>query len=111
VALACAVLVAASSGGPVQARGGVCAGPDDGGGHEPGDLVAGERNLVWRCGAGSLGGCGEGEGGAGEDGEGGPAVPGFPGADLMLVQAGQGLAGLEVLLGGPAPPGDLDQER
>ena len=32
-----------------------------------------------------------------------------PGADLVLIEPGQALAGLEVLLGGPSDPGDLDQ--
>ena len=41
---------------------------------------------------------------------GGPPVPGVPAADLMLVQPGQSLAGLEILLRGPAGPGDLDQD-
>ena len=35
----------------------------------------------------------------------------MPAADLVLVQAAQALAGLEALLDGPAPPGDLDQNR
>ena len=56
-----------------------------------------------------FGGGGDGEEGGGEHGEGDPPVPGGPAADLVLVQAGQALAGLEVLLDGPAQPGDLDQ--
>ena len=57
----------------------------------------------------SLGGGGDGQEGAGEHGEGDPAVPGGPAADLVLVQAGEAFAGLEVLLDGPPEPGDLDQ--
>src|SRR5215470_3255618 len=34
---------------------------------------------------------------------------GGPAADLMLVQAGEAVAGLEVFLDGPAEPGGLDQ--
>ena len=56
-----------------------------------------------------LGGGGDGEEGQGEHGQGGPPVPGVPAADLVLIQPGQSLAGLEILLRGPADPGDLDQ--
>ncbi len=41
--------------------------------------------------------------------EGDPPVPGGPAADLVLVQAGQAISGLDVLLDGPAQPGDRDQ--
>ena len=47
--------------------------------------------------------------GQGEHGQGDPPVPGRPAADLMLIQAGQALPGLEIFLGGPSEPGDLDQ--
>src|SRR5579863_10353683 len=56
-----------------------------------------------------LGGGGDGEEGGGEHGQGGPPVPGGPAADLVLIQPGQPFAGLEILLCGPAQPGDLDQ--
>ena len=36
-------------------------------------------------------------------------VPGGPVADLVLVEPGQALAGVEPLLDRPAEPGDLDQ--
>jgi hypothetical protein len=35
-------------------------------------------------------------------------VPGGPGADLVFVEAGQALAGLECFLDGPAPSSDAD---
>ena len=35
--------------------------------------------------------------------------PGGPAVHLVLIQAGQALSGLEVLLDRPAKPGDLDQ--
>ena len=44
-----------------------------------------------------------------EDGEGGVAVPGVVAADLVVVEAGLILRGLEALLDGPAGPGDPDQ--
>ena len=79
-------------------------------GEEVSDLVAGEGDLVGRRGcSGVLDGGGDGEEGVGEQGEGGPAVPGGPGTDLVLVQAGQFLAGLEVLLDRPPAAGDPDQ--
>jgi hypothetical protein len=43
-----------------------------------------------------LGGGGDGEEGVREHGEDGPPVPGGPGADLVLVEGGQALGGLEV---------------
>ena len=58
---------------------------------------------------GAFGGGGDGQEGGGEHGEGDPPVPGGPGADLVLVQAGQALGGLEVLLDGPPEPGDPHQ--
>ena len=65
------------------------------------DLIAGQQDLVCRAGlAGVLEGGGDGEDGSGEHGEGDPPVPGCPAADLVLVQAGQALAGLEVLFDG-----------
>src|SRR6266516_4608905 len=59
--------------------------------------------------AGALGGVGDGEEGAGEHGQGDPPVPGGPAADLVLIEAGESFAGLEVLLDSPPDPGDLDQ--
>jgi hypothetical protein len=80
------------------------------GGEQVGDLVAGQRDLPgWGWLAGVLGGGGDGEEGGGEHGQGHPPVPGGPAADLVLVQAGQALAGLEILFHGPAAPGDLHQ--
>jgi hypothetical protein len=73
------------------------------------DPVAGQRDLPGggRA-AGGLGGC-DGEDGDGEHGQGDPPVPGGPGGGLVLVQAGQALASLEILLDGPAAAGDADQ--
>jgi hypothetical protein len=56
-----------------------------------------------------LKGGGDGEDGSGEHGQGDPPVPGGPAADLVLVEAGEALAGLEVLLDGPAEPRDPDE--
>jgi hypothetical protein len=73
-------------------------------GEQVADLVAGERDLaVGRWSAGVLGGGGDGQERGGEHGQGDPAVPGVPAADLMLVQADQALAGLEVFHGPPLP--------
>ena len=70
-------------------------------GEEAGDLVAGQRDLPdWVRGAEGFEGGGDGEDGGGEHGQGDPPVPGGPAADLMLVQAGEALAGLEVFLDG-----------
>jgi hypothetical protein len=69
-------------------------------GEEAGDLVAGQRDLPgWVRGAEGFEGGGDGEDG-GEHGQGDPPVPGGPAADLMLVQAGEALSGLEVFLDG-----------
>ena len=84
---------------------------DDERAEQRGDFVAGERDLIsWGRMIGMLGGGGDGEEGQGEHGQGGPPVPGVPAADLMLIQPGQALASLEILLRGPADPGDLDQD-
>jgi hypothetical protein len=65
------------------------------GGEQAGDLVAGERDLSWWRGpAGVFGGGGDGEEGQRDHGEGDPAVPGGPGADLVLIEPGQALARL-----------------
>ncbi|MFE4974853.1 hypothetical protein ACFRAR_22460 [Kitasatospora sp. NPDC056651] len=61
---------------------------------------------VGRCWApGPFGDGGDREEGVSEHRQGGPAVPGGPAADLVLIQPGQALGGLEGLLNGPAPPG------
>src|SRR5271170_2638295 len=79
-------------------------------GEEVGDLVAGQRDLPGRVRGTEGFECGsDGEDGGGEHGEGDPPVPGGPAADLVLVQPGDALAGLEVFLDGPAEPGDADQ--
>jgi hypothetical protein len=79
-------------------------------GEEVGDLVAGQRDLPgWVWVPGVFGGGGDGEEGAGEHGQRCPPVPGGPAADLVLVESGQALAGLEVFLDGSAAPGGLHQ--
>jgi len=96
-----AVLVASPPGRPSQPVRGACHWLDDQRAEQGGDLVASERDLVlWRRGAGVFGGGGDGEEGQGEHGQGGPPVPGVPAADLVLVQPGQSLASLEILLDG-----------
>ena len=110
VAGAGTVLVASSPGGPAQPLVQSPKWTEQQSGEEVADLVAGEGDLVGRRGcSGVLDGGGHGEERVGEQGEGGPAVPGGPAADLMLVQAGQFLAGLEVLLDRPPAAGDPDQ--
>ena len=84
------MLVASSPVGPAEPVPEVAQWPDDQGGEEVADLVAGQRDLaVGRRAAGVLGGGGDGQERGGEHGQGDPAVPGVPAADLMLVQAGQ----------------------
>jgi hypothetical protein len=51
----------------------------------------------------------DGEQGMCGHGEQGPALPGDPAADLVFVEPGQALAGLEGLLHGPPSAGDADQ--
>jgi hypothetical protein len=104
------VLVAPPPGRPSQPVPGAFHRVDDQRAEQRGDLVAGEWDLIvwWRA-AGVPGGGGDGEEGQGEHGQGGPAVPGVPAADLVFIQPCQALASLEILLCGPADPGDLDQ--
>src|SRR5690606_9407084 len=103
-----AVLVSASPVAPAQDA---CQGPDrfdDQPVDQSGDLVAGQRDQPVR--SVGLGGGGEdGEQGVGEHRSQGPASPGGPAADLVFVQAGQGLGGLEGFLGAPAGARDADQ--
>src|SRR5205823_4127913 len=60
-----------------------------------------------RC--GMFGGGGDGQEQVRQQHQGGPAVPRGPGADLVLVQAGAALGGLEGLLDGPPAAGDANQ--
>jgi hypothetical protein len=82
---------------------------DDQQAEQRGDFVAGDRDLIFSWRGGALGGGGDGEESQGEQGQGGPPLPGVPAADLVLIQPGQALAGLEIFLRGPPDPGDLDQ--
>jgi hypothetical protein len=82
--------------------GGIVHGSDGEGDEQALDLVAGERYEALRCRlAGVLIGSDDSEEGMGEHGEGDPARPGHVPADLVLVQGGQALAGLEELLNRP----------
>jgi len=56
-------------------------------------------------------GADDGQEGVGEHREGHPAQPGGVAADLVLVQTGEALGGLEGLLDPPAGSGDADQGR
>ena len=79
--------------------GNVVDGLDDQGDEKALDLVAGERYEVVGCGAAGVLVCSDdGEEGVREHGQGDPAGPGRVAADLVLVQSGQALAGLEGLL-------------
>ena len=69
-------------------------------------------NVISPVGVGvgvAFGGGGHGQEGVGEHGQGGPAVPGGPAPDLVLVQPGEALGGLEGFLDAPALPGHGDQ--
>src|ERR1035438_10032658 len=79
-----------------------------GGGGGGGSVTCGGGGPGRRA-AGGFDGGGDGEDGGAEHGQGDPPVPGGPAAHLVLIQAGQAFAGLEVLLDRPAKPGDLDQ--
>jgi hypothetical protein len=103
------MLVASPPGGPSEPVRGACQGLDDQRAEQCGDLVAGERDLAGWRGMGVLGGGGDGQERQGEHGQGGPAVPGVPAADLVLIEPGQPLSGLEILLRGPAASGDPGQ--
>jgi hypothetical protein len=95
------VLVAPAPGGPVQPVAGVPCGLGDQGSGQAGDLVAGQRDQPdWRW-LGVLGQRGDGEEGAGDHGQGDPPVPGDPAPHLVLIQGGQAVAGLEILLTSP----------
>lgn len=78
--------------GPAEPMGDVGGGPDDERNEQTLDLVAGELYEAVRCGA------------AGD-----PAGPGCVAADLVLVQGGQALSGLEELLDSPPGPSDSHQ--
>jgi hypothetical protein len=74
---------------------------------EPAGFWDGDRD-VFGVGVVVLGGEGS-EDGQGEHGEGDEPVPGRPAADLVVVQAGLVLAGLEQFLDAPAAAGDPSQ--
>ncbi len=89
------VLVAASPLGPGQQVLEIGAGGNEQADQEMADLVDGQRDQAGRGpGSGVFGGGGDGEEGMGEHREDGPSLPGGPGADLVLVEGGEFLAGL-----------------
>ncbi|MBA9006294.1 hypothetical protein HNR21_005176 [Actinomadura cellulosilytica] len=65
------------------------------------DLIAGQRDETDGGRAGVFGCADDDQEGVGEHGEGDPAGPGGVAAQLVLVQAGQSLLGLEGLLHPP----------
>jgi len=84
--------------------------PDDKRVEQALDLVAGERYQLVRPGmAGVFVGADDSEESMGEHRESYPAVPGRPASDLVFVQSGEALAGLEGLLNRPSASGDLHQ--
>jgi hypothetical protein len=89
----------------------IAGGLDEQRGEQVLESVAGQPDQPgwWRV-AGAVGSGQDHQEGVGDHAQGGPVVPGAPAADLVLVQAGKALAGVEGLLNGPAPPGDLDQD-
>src|SRR6266704_3102598 len=104
------MLVVSAPRGPSQPVPGVFHRLDDQRAEERGDFVAGQCDLPGgRRVVSVLGGGGDGEERGGEHGQGGPPVPEVPAADLVFIQPGQALAGLEILLCRPPDPCDLDQ--
>src|SRR5439155_13166309 len=81
------------------------------GGQESSDFVAGQPDQPAAMAAGGwgFGGGHHGEERVSEDRQGAPALPGGPGADLVLVQGDELFACGEGLLDRPAASGDLDQ--
>lgn len=74
------------------------------------ELGNGEFDQSDRCwGSATFGGGGHGEEGVGEHRQGGPSVPGGPATDLMLIQPGELLGGLEGFLDALPLPGHGDQ--
>jgi hypothetical protein len=78
-----AVPAAAAPGGPSQPVPGAAGWLDDQSAEQGGDLVAGQRDLIFWWRAGMLGGGRDGEERQREHGQGGPPVPGVPAADLL----------------------------
>lgn len=104
-------LVEAAPGRPVQPVGDRADGTGDQFREEVADFVDGQRDqLVGACGALSAFPRGDdGEDGVGEHDQRGVAIPGLPGADLVLVEADLGLGGLETFLDAPPGAGYPDQ--
>ena len=104
-------LVFSSPGRPGQDVGDRVQWPQQQGDEESAEFVdcqGDQRFCAGRAGrfGASLSGGSDGQEGVREEGQGDPSVPGGPGADLVFVQPGQPLAGLEGLLDLPAPSGD-----
>jgi hypothetical protein len=109
VAAAGAGLMSSSPQRPAQSVSKVTAGPSEQCREQMLDLVAGQPDQPCRCWvAGPFGQGGHDQEGVSEHRQRDPPVPGAPAAHLVLVETDQALAGLDVLLDGPAPPGDPD---
>ncbi len=93
------VFMAAAPERPVQSVGDRVGGCVYQCGEQVSGYVAGQGDQVCRRGVCGMCAREDGEEGVCEHRQQGPAMPGPPVSDLMLVQAGQGFAGLEVLLG------------
>ena len=103
-------LVAASPVGPAEPVGCVVGRPNDECDEQALDLVAEQRDQPVRGGiAGVFVRADDSEEGMGEHGEGDPAGPGRVAAELVLVQAGQALSGLERLFDPSSGSRDLHQ--
>lgn len=103
-------LVAASPSGPGEPVGCIVHGLDDLCREQSLDLVAGERDQPVRGGmAGVFVSTDDSEEGVSEHGQGDPAGPGGEAADLVFVQYGQALSGLECFFHPPSRPGDAHQ--
>jgi hypothetical protein len=73
-------------------------------------FVDGQRDQTSGGGCGvAFDGGGHRQEGTGEHGQGGPAIPGSPAPDLVLIEPGEALGGLEGFLDAPALTGDGDQ--
>lgn len=102
--------MAASPVGPAELVGCVMDWLDDECDEQALDLVAGQRHQVGRPGTvGVFVSTDDGEEGVGEHGEGDPAGPGWVAADLVLIESGQPLLGLEGFFHPPSGSGDPHQ--
>ncbi len=102
--------MATSPVGPAEPVGCVVDRPDDERDEQALDLVARQWDQVGRSGtAGVFVGTNDDEEGVGEHGQGDPSGPGGTAADLVLIESGEPLLGLEGLLHPPSGSGDPHQ--